>query len=274
MPPATFIEAGEAAKDPANNIGALTKRYNKGDRDSEFIKKYVEVMTSAYMDVSDVAQEYVDAMSDSELYTEETLRVLASGMNGKMDHPFFKILAEKQLEFEKVAQPEMVRQVLGNTAKGSIYQAIQRRDEATFQKRMNQIQVLDPSIRGEISSFGYMTKSKVEKNYNDYIKHTKKYTKKYIADDWSGLNSLAWEIYEDEQHAGKKYLKLGAKMAKKSVKLESNYFNNDTYAALLFKQGKFSKAKGFAESAIRLAREANQDAGETEKLLEKIKAKL
>ena len=63
-------------------------------------------------------------------------------------------------------------------------------------------------------------------------------------------------------------------MAKKSVKLETNYFNTDTYAALLFKQGKYAKAKGFAETAIRLAKEAKQDAGETEKLLEKINMKL
>jgi thiol-disulfide isomerase/thioredoxin len=274
MPPAAFIETGQAAMDPENNISALKKRYENGDRDPAFIQKYVVTMTNAYMDVSDIAEEYITSLSEDDLYTEETLKVLASGMDGSMDHPFFKILAERQSGFEKIGNPEMVRSVLSSNAKGALFSAIQRRDAAAFQKGMDQIQILDDSVQGEVESFAYMTKSKFEKDYDGYVKHTKKYAKKYLSDDWSGLNSLAWEIYEDEQYAGKKYLKLGAKLAQKSVKLQSASFNNDTYAALLFKLGKYAKAKGYAETAIRLAKKEGEDPSMTEELLSKIKSKM
>ena len=40
------------------------------------------------------------------------------------------------------------------------------------------------------------------------VDYADKYAKDYIWMDWNELNTIAWQIYEDEKYAGKDYLKL------------------------------------------------------------------
>jgi predicted RNA polymerase sigma factor len=58
--------------------------------------------------------------------------------------------------------------------------------------------------------------------------------------------------------------------AKHSVELKDMYFNNDTYANVLFKLGKKEEAKIAAEKAIELAKKEGADYQETQDLLDKI----
>ena len=56
--------------------------------------------------------------------------------------------------------------------------------------------------------------------------------------------------------------------------IEENYYNTDTYAALLYKAGKYKKAEEWAVVAIANAKKQEMESTETEKLLEKIQAAL
>ena len=84
------------------------------------------------------------------------------------------------------------------------------------------------------------------------------------------LNSIAWTFYESvNDKAG---LAKAEEWAKKAVDLGMNYANLDTYAAVLYKNGKKELAMENATKALRYARSEQQDAKETEALMEKIKA--
>ena len=68
----------------------------------------------------------------------------------------------------------------------------------------------------------------------------------------------------------KDLLKKAVKWSRKAVRLENNYFNNDTLAALYFKLGKKNKATKKAQKAIKLAKKSGDDYSETEHMLERI----
>ena len=59
---------------------------------------------------------------------------------------------------------------------------------------------------------------------------------------------------------------------KKSIKIENEYYNNNTYAALLYKTGKTSKAIKAAEKAVHIAKLRGIDYKETLKLLDRMQS--
>lgn len=120
-------------------------------------------------------------------------------------------------------------------------------------------------------------------NYEIYKRHNlpayfnlinTNYTK-YYNNNAQELNSMAWTIYEKDNE--NKYGSLAVNMAKRACELEQSYAYLDTYAAVLFKQGKYTEAKTQAEKAIALAKNigySDKDFQETTNLLDKINTKL
>ncbi|MEZ4886887.1 MAG: DUF255 domain-containing protein [Chitinophagales bacterium] len=81
------------------------------------------------------------------------------------------------------------------------------------------------------------------------------------------LNEIAWMYYlniEDPQ-----LLKKAIKWAEQSIKIESEYYNNRTYAALLYKIDETKKAYKIAERAIYMARARGIDDTEMINLIKK-----
>jgi thiol-disulfide isomerase/thioredoxin len=89
--------------------------------------------------------------------------------------------------------------------------------------------------------------------------------------DWLELNNQAWAYYENETDRDK--LEQAADWAKKSIALEQNYYNTDTYAHLLHKLGKKTDALKWANISVKLGKEIGQDVSATEQLIQKINNK-
>jgi len=87
-------------------------------------------------------------------------------------------------------------------------------------------------------------------------------------DDYSTLNSLAWNVYEVEND--KEKIANAIVWVKRSIELDKNYYNTDTYAALLYKIGEYDKALLIAQEAIEIAKKYNDDFSATVKLIESI----
>jgi hypothetical protein len=131
---------------------------------------------------------------------------------------------------------------------------------------------MDVPFKEEFKSMGNMLYSQSQGDIDGYLAHAAAYGKKYHWKDWNTLNDLAWQMYLSKSLQTPKQMKLATKFAKRAVKLESNYYTTDTYAATLFKSGKYSAAMDWANTAVSLARKAGEDASATEMLIEKINA--
>lgn len=93
--------------------------------------------------------------------------------------------------------------------------------------------------------------------------------------DWDNsmtLNSLAWDVYENE--SDKEKLINAVKWVKRSIELDKNYYNSDTYAALLYKMGNYKEALVIAQEAIEIAKKTDIDFSVTTKLIKDINIKL
>ena len=95
---------------------------------------------------------------------------------------------------------------------------------------------------------------------------------KFIWNSSEDLNSLAWSYYENQTDTVK--LESAKKWALRSIELDKNYHNTDTYAALLFKTGDYTKALKTAKEAIEIAKAKSVDYDSTTTLINKIIEKL
>ena len=113
--------------------------------------------------------------------------------------------------------------------------------------------------------------SDAQGDMTSYLKHASTYAKEYIWNDPSGLNNVAWDMYLNSSLEANQ-MKLARKIAKRAVKLDENYYNTDTYAAVLYKSGKYKQAEQWANTAVAAAKAAGENPEETMILLEKIQA--
>nr|WP_315201047.1 hypothetical protein [uncultured Flavobacterium sp.] len=95
---------------------------------------------------------------------------------------------------------------------------------------------------------------------------------KFIWNSSEDLNSLAWSYYENQNDTAK--LETAKKWTLRSIELDKNYHNTDTYAALLFKTGEYTKALKTAKEAIEIAKAKSIDYNSTTNLINKIIEKL
>jgi len=90
--------------------------------------------------------------------------------------------------------------------------------------------------------------------------------------NWNQLNTLAWNVYENQ--TDREVVNKALKWVKRSIELEKNYYNTDTYAALLYKSGKYKQALEVAKEAIHIAKQDKEDYSATNQLVEQIKRKI
>lgn len=112
----------------------------------------------------------------------------------------------------------------------------------------------------------------VKRNNHSYNEEFSEEKIKAIWNDYSKLNSLAWHAYED--HEDVKSIRKSIKLVKRSIELNENYYNTDTYAALLYKIGNYNAALTMANNAIKLAKKDDIDFSSTTQLINKIKKEM
>lgn len=95
---------------------------------------------------------------------------------------------------------------------------------------------------------------------------------KFLWNSSEDLNSIAWDYYQESDD--KEELEEAKKWVIRSIELNENYSNLDTYAALLFKTGNYKDALKKAKKAIEVAKETKKDYGDTTDLINKIIEKM
>ena len=146
--------------------------------------------------------------------------------------------------------------------------------DSRYQELKERIMASKMPFADEVVSLGMMERNRRDKNYVSFVHSAKNYARKYAWKDWSALNQIAWEIYEDKEYSGRDYLKLAKRLTKRSIKLDENYYNTDTLAAVLYKSQKYKPAIKWAEKAVDIARKSGDDYSVTKELINKIRVHL
>lgn len=264
-----FIENAQKALDPSNSLSGMEKRFNSGDRDPDFLRRYTEVL-SANMDGSHnkVVEEYLRTQTD--LGTEENMEYVLRYAEDP-NSPAFDHIFKNRKAYEEYFGEEMVKQKIQRAAIETIQEdADDMLPEAIVNKLDLFFQEKCPDIADDLTTEIAMLIYRMSGNGNLYAKTAVEYYDKNPMEDYTELNEAAWGFYQMVDD--KAMLQKALQWALQSVAIKSEYFNNDTVAALYYKLGEKKNAMKYAKKAIALAKKEGEDASETQELMTKIKA--
>ncbi|MDP1725952.1 MAG: thioredoxin fold domain-containing protein [Bacteroidota bacterium] len=287
--PEDFFKQAKNALYTNKTLSNYKDLYNKGNRDANFLFEYAYMLRDASELDSTVANEYLSSVNPTEFRQEKNIRFIFefSVHKFKIFIPFqttaFTFLVKNKVIFYKYFEKDQVNTRIVWILKYAIYKAIDEKDDSTFNTAIEMLKEYDTGVQyifkemdgrltGVIGSKNlvlssllafYDKKGEADKYHKTLIKYISK-----IWNDATELNNFAWNIYEQEEDRDK--IKVAMKCAVRSIELNNNYSNNDTYACLLYKLGDSKKALIQAAKAIELAKKSNEDYSQTKKFVERI----
>lgn len=271
-PAADFLDLGHAANDPNRQFTTMKKRFDSGERSSEFLKQYTDALTSAGMkNFDDVAQLYMDTQKD--WTTEENMKFLFDYSEASLDSKLFKYTLDNKEAFIKFVGQDKFNQKLNYAADyDRAKSGIAREDIEKLE--MHYAKYFGPEKANNMSMISYFNQLMYSPDPVEQEKFLAE-IQLFFADrpnvGSSFYNSVAWQVYEISDD--KNVLKKAAEWTQWSIEETKNSFNTDTMAAILNKLGNKDKALAFALESIELAKVEGNDYSATTELIEKINKK-
>ncbi|MEM6771424.1 MAG: thioredoxin domain-containing protein [Bacteroidota bacterium] len=263
IPAEEFLALADVASGD-ENLGALNKRYDAGERDPAFLKAYAATLGDVYEQAKagEVVSEYLDMQDDWS--TPETMEMLIAHP-GEMGGKKMNYLIEHADE------------VLATEGGESFLMTIQQTVIKSYMEKNGGRQLPEPAklapifeetaapLKERLLAQYAMLKAQQTRDPKQSIPAAIAYLEAYPSKSWNQLNSVAWDIFENSEDA--KEIASGIKLAEQSVAIDENYMNLDTLAWLYNKAGKKEMAIATAKKAIAIAKEEDMDYSETEKIL-------
>lgn len=135
-----LLTGAKSANDPQNNLAAMIKRYAAGEREAEFLGKYLFALSAAYMteEQGQVAAEYLNSLSDEQLATKDNWELIKRYISDPLSEPLKKVMANRET-FYNIAGKEVVDYKLGNCITGMTMQLCGWRpgNETAFDEKKN-----------------------------------------------------------------------------------------------------------------------------------------
>lgn len=268
-----FIAVGTAALDTKNNLHANQLKFYAGDRSAELLKMYASQLSDAYDDsAAIVANIYFNTLNKQQWQTPENLELLNKFLP-EVSTPVYQYFYVNRNDLIATLGEGKFLPFLANAAVQTMQNGYHQNDEVKIMDGftcLKNLEMEDELIAGANIELNFYKKNK---NWDEYKKLAVQFASTYFAKDANSLNNLAWSYFETFSYSNIDLIQ-AMKWANFSVAIEDKYYNNDTYANLLFALGKYSEAKTVAEHAIALANAYNEDGSATEELLQKINDKL
>lgn len=269
VPADVFLEIGKEALDPSKRIEALSKRYEEGDRSPELMRKLIEKRMVEGISPQDIMEEYFSTAEGREI-SKENFELIHS-LRPEMHDPAFQFVLENLEGFREVVDEEKLAYFIVETCIQELKKHVYSEDRKSFDATIDEIKSYNMPYEHQVITYGKMEMARSMRDYDAFVKYGRAFTQDYVWDDWNVLNTIAWYIYEDEHYDGKEYVDFALEITERSMALDQNYYNTDTYAALLYKKGKYGSAMKWAEKAIEIAKSSGTDYSETTGLIKKIK---
>lgn len=254
VPEKEFIQFAKDASDPSKRVAALKERFEKGEKDPEFLKNLVNLTAFTETDYAGkVFEQYITAKANTPLAADDMQMLFMTLKNS--ESPAYKIFKEKKADLLKF-MPEKSYEAtdkslkINTVIKKAYNEESKTYDENKFIEGTKDFLTKDEAVK-------YLNKVKASKalKANDiatYEKLTLETYKDYTSFNSNELNTIAWNFFENVTN--KSSLETALKWAQESVKQSENSANTDTLANLYNKLNDKANAKIWAEKALELAK--------------------
>lgn len=292
--PEEFFNRANEALRSNKNLTHYKNQYRSGNRDPDFLFDYAYMMRDANELDSLLINEYLSTQDTVNFSKERNIKFLYEFVRhrGQICVPFnsraYLFMFHNRNLFARYFDPEQVNTRLMFIILTAVYDAIEKKDAIAFSNAIEALKEFDTGKEynfketdGRISSWtiskalvlsATITFYEKTGDADKYYLYLNQYIKK-IWDDASELNSFAWDIYLNAQEKETEKIQIAVKCSIRSIELNNNYANNDTYAWLLYKSGEHNKALKQAHKAIEIAKKNKEDYSETQKLVDLLAGK-
>ncbi|AZA75303.1 thioredoxin family protein [Chryseobacterium indoltheticum] len=263
-----FIQFAMDAGDPNKRLTALKQKFEKGEKDSEFLLNLAGLTVYNDTEFSNKVLERYFAAKPA--ITQDNLQLLLQAMKSTDGAPY-KIFTERKADILKIIPEKNVesidKNVKVNTVMSKAYNTTTKKlDEAYFLAETQKFMTKDEAEN--LLKRVKASRALKDKDFATYEKITIELNKDTSALSADQLNSLAWNFFENV--TTKSSLETAVKWAQESVNKNENYANTDTLANLYNKIGDKKNAKIWAQKSVDLGKAAGEDTADTEKLLKSL----
>jgi thiol-disulfide isomerase/thioredoxin len=270
-----FLAGSESALKPESQLYTQKAKYDKGQRDKDFVATYLTLLLEASEEdeMSRVLVSYWAMLSEEEKLNETTANLIFAAVRDPKS-PIFKYFMDHKADYEKAYTAETVSFYLNKVFKEAAEEATAsdkiKNPKKDLKAVAKELYFILPADKAYIDSkVAYIYYSQLESDskaaHKAYHNYFSKYEKR-----WDILNLVAWQVVEEQD---KKQYKNALTWINRSVGIEKNYYNMDTKAWLLHLSGKDKAALSTAKEAVELAKANGEDPEATLELIKEIEAK-
>lgn len=274
MEESMFIAMGQDVNSPNNKKGSLKERFEKGEKDPEFLINIMKLNASSDFDFAKKASErYFENKGKTSEYTKEDIGFLLYFLKSSEDKNY-KIFTERKSEIIKFLPEETYREFdnqikLGKVVEQSIDRQNKRINDEYFMRTAEPlVGKHDAEVKLNQTKLSYYEQNA---NFPEYEKAALAYYKNSEAFEPNELLKAAWIFSEHITNPSS--LKKAAEWAEKSVMRGETSENTYILAKLYFLTGNKDQAKTYAEMSKNMASQAQKDSTLADALLQQINKK-
>lgn len=245
-----FLQLGQKVLGMADNSAEYEARYEKGERDPEFLFSYMKSLNRAGKSSLKVANEYLNSQPD--LNTEFNLRFLHEATTA-CDSRIFDLYIGQRQNQENLMGKEAVQQRILEACQATVQKAIEFKTEELLGEAQQKMKAHYPEKAEWFALTTEMDFCLAMKNGKEFSSTCKKYADKLAADNPDELYRLTTEIMKNFGEDAKA-MKIAEALAKDASALSQNYVHHLAYAQVLFQNGKKEEALQVAKNTLELAK--------------------
>ncbi|MDO5978210.1 thioredoxin family protein [Flavivirga spongiicola] len=272
-----FLQFGQQALDSEKELAIKSSLYNNGNREREFILKYLAILKERDLPTEELALWYFAMIGQKKWISSENLGLIKQYLHNPYSNVIEFLVKNKESESEMIKGNVLVYQTLFGVYKGNMTTLIKDRKDIEMDQLLSHINLIFYS--NEVSYLTFFKKKEIAKRDKDWKRYTEEcieYVNKHLLNSNSALNNWAMTFYKNEAITDENALNEALKWTNIALKNEKNdYYNTaflDTRARLLYKLGRKEEALKVANNTVKIAKNIGADPTNTLKLIEKIKA--
>ncbi|SMO42123.1 Thioredoxin-like [Saccharicrinis carchari] len=249
-----LLLTAKTAADPENSWGALNKKFEAGERSAAFLQNFILISSQGEFDTKAATEAYYALKKPEELINATDLKIITSTVKSTADSKFRFVLKNKA-KFYALSEKAQIDQFIEQIMMEELMKVTREEDKAAIAAKEAELISLDKEVGVKVIATAEVNALYRSPERVKFFEALANYAIKYDFDNMEGLNKYAWWIAQAEEEISKDLMDKAIIMAKRSIELNTNFANIDTYACVLNKAGRIKEAKVQAKKSIELATE-------------------
>lgn len=265
-----FLSEGKRAADPELNAVALMAKYKNGQNDTAFLRQFALTYASIDEDQAESALKTYWKSVSGDQFLDKSNWELIERAETDIHSRAFQYLVKHKDKFIARYDTDNVEYTIIGKAQHAISKAADIKDEILYADSHKLLAASNlPWVKANLpyNEMNYYGKMDM---WNEFVATANKEIDKE-GKTAETYNNIAWMIFQMTDK--KEPMRQARLYAELSLKADRSFYNLDTYANILYKQGEKADAIKAAEEAIKLADAAKQNCDATKKLLDKMTGK-